>query len=163
MSKLFDKAFNKVSPEIKRFVENSFEIADQIHAILESKNKSQRELAELLKKSESEVSKWLTGTHNFTLKSISKIEIALGEKIIITPLQSHLDFLKRTEHATVILDTQNSFYAPVEDNNYKPIWAKFYSKSQMLESAAVSTKDKLESKDVHESLKAGENNYAMAA
>lgn len=39
-------------------------------------------LARMLKKTPSEISKWLTGTHNFTTKTISEIEIILGEDII---------------------------------------------------------------------------------
>ena len=90
MSKLFDSI--DVNDEIRRFVDNSFEVVDQIHAILERQGKNQRDLAQLLGKNESEVSKWLTGTHNFTLKSISKIEVVLGEKIITTPMTSQKEF-----------------------------------------------------------------------
>jgi transcriptional regulator with XRE-family HTH domain len=42
---------------------------------------SQRQLAELLGKRESEVSKWMRGTHNFTIKTIAKLEAVLGEPI----------------------------------------------------------------------------------
>lgn len=38
-------------------------------------------------KKESEVSKWLTGTHNFTLKTIAKISAVLGEPIVEVTLQ----------------------------------------------------------------------------
>lgn len=67
--------------ETKIFVEYSFQIVDRIHEILESKDIEQKDLARLLNKSESEISKWMTGTHNFTLKTISKIEDALEEKL----------------------------------------------------------------------------------
>jgi transcriptional regulator with XRE-family HTH domain len=39
-------------------------------------------LARALGKSESEISKWLTGLHNLELRTIYKIEIALGEDVI---------------------------------------------------------------------------------
>ncbi|MBK8969134.1 MAG: helix-turn-helix transcriptional regulator [Lewinellaceae bacterium] len=42
-----------------------------------------RDLAAALGKSESEVSKWLAGAHNFTLKSIAKLEAVLGEDILV--------------------------------------------------------------------------------
>jgi len=38
-----------------------------------------------LNKSNAEISKWLSGQHNLTVKSIAKIEEALGEEIITTP------------------------------------------------------------------------------
>ena len=46
------------------------------------KNISQRELARRLGKRESEVSRWLTGRHNFTTSTIAKIETALGSPLV---------------------------------------------------------------------------------
>lgn len=88
MSTLFDKALQQVPKKVKSFVDNSFDIVDQIHEILVRQGKTQRDLADLLGKKESEISKWMRGTHNFTIKSITNIEIALGEKIITTPSKS---------------------------------------------------------------------------
>ena len=88
MSKIFDKAAQGIDNDVKRFVDKSFDIVDQIHSLLEEKKISQRELAQLLNKKESEISKWLSGTHNFTLRSISKIESILNEDIISTPLKA---------------------------------------------------------------------------
>lgn len=65
------------------YVSHSIAIAKQINIILDKYGKSQAELAGLLGKSESEVSKWLRGSHNFTLKTIAKIEEALGEPIFV--------------------------------------------------------------------------------
>lgn len=80
MSELFNSI--QVSGEVDRFVDHSFDVVNKIHSILEKQGKTQRDLAALLGKSESEVSKWMRGTHNFTLKSISKIEAVLGERIL---------------------------------------------------------------------------------
>ena len=91
MSKIFDYAVSQVPDEVKRFIDNSLEIANEIHSILEKQGKTQRDLAILLGKNESEISKWLTGTHNFTLKSLSKIEAILNEKIVTTPREKSLD------------------------------------------------------------------------
>jgi transcriptional regulator with XRE-family HTH domain len=155
MSKLFDKVLAKVSDETKRFVDNSIEIADQIHSILESQNKSQKDLADLMGKSESEISKWLTGTHNFTLKSLSKIEVVLNEKIVLTPLQSRRDFLKMTENAIQVLDAQlTTDYTLVHENRYKSLWRQFKWQLVVSQSKNVAAKKNSET---------GENNYAMAA
>lgn len=111
MSKLFDSI--DVNDEIRRFVDNSFEVVDQIHAILERQGKNQRDLAQLLGKNESEVSKWLTGTHNFTLKSISKIEVVLGEKIITTPMTSQKEFFLMLERSTKIQESKSFLYQKI--------------------------------------------------
>jgi len=78
----------KVPAEIKLLVSKSLATAKQINKILTEQGKTQRDLADLLGKKESEISKWLQGTHNFTYKTICKIEIALGEQIIFTADQA---------------------------------------------------------------------------
>ena len=37
-----------------------------------------------------EISKWLGGNHNFTLRSLAKLQAELGEEIIQVPGYSHL-------------------------------------------------------------------------
>src|SRR5690606_28128527 len=46
---------------------------------------TQRELAQKLNKRESEISKWLSGGHNFTQRTLTKISIAIGEPIYNIP------------------------------------------------------------------------------
>ena len=72
----------KVSPEVRRSVSLSFLIVDRIHAILEERGLKQKDLANMLGKKESEISKWMRGTHNFTIDTISSIENVLGSPIL---------------------------------------------------------------------------------
>lgn len=72
----------KVSPEVRRRVDLSFLIIDRIHNILEEKGLRQKDLANLLGKKESEISRWMQGTHNFTIDTILSIENALGFPIL---------------------------------------------------------------------------------
>lgn len=60
----------------------NFDISERIHAILTKKGMTQKQLAKKMNKRESEVSKWLTGRHNFTVATIALISQALGEDII---------------------------------------------------------------------------------
>ena len=71
-----------VSPEVRRSVTLSFLIVDRIHAILEERGLKQKDLANMLGKKESEISKWMRGTHNFTIDTISSIENVLGSPIL---------------------------------------------------------------------------------
>lgn len=68
----------KVSPDARRRVDLSFMIVDRIHSILVEKGLKQKDLANLLGKKESEISKWMRGTHNFTIETIISIENVLG-------------------------------------------------------------------------------------
>ena len=81
----FDRITTRTPEETKRFVSKLLDVADRIHAILEKKGMTQKDLAKALGKSESEISKWLTGTHNLELKTIAKIEKVLGEDVLIIP------------------------------------------------------------------------------
>lgn len=76
-------ALDKISPDpaIDKFVDTSFDLSDRIHEILEAQGISQKELAEMLGKKESQVSKWMTGTHNFTIKTLALLEVKLGVSI----------------------------------------------------------------------------------
>lgn len=84
MSKIFENILGSLSNDVRRYIELSDDIAEHIHYVLEERGMSQKDLAEVLGKKESEISKWLSGKHNFTLKSISKIESALGIDLLYT-------------------------------------------------------------------------------
>ena len=81
----FDRIAARTPKETKRIVSKMLDVADRIHELLEAKGMSQKDLAKALGKSESEISKWLTGTHNLELKTIARIEEALGEDILAVP------------------------------------------------------------------------------
>lgn len=84
MNEIFKRNFNNIDREATEFVNRSFAIADEIFSILQKQGKTQKDLADALGKKESEVSKWMQGTHNFTQKTIIKIEHVLRERIIYT-------------------------------------------------------------------------------
>ena len=81
-SKIIDERRNHVSIETRRSIDLSFQIVDRIHEILSSKGLKQKDLAALLGKSEAEVSKWMRGTHNFTIDTLISIEQALNAPIL---------------------------------------------------------------------------------
>ena len=56
--------------------------------LLQERNMNQRDFAKALGKTETEVSRWLSGTHNLTLATIAKMATILGDDIITTT-QSH--------------------------------------------------------------------------
>ncbi len=82
------------SPEIAKLVEKNLAIANKIHEMLEERRLKPADLARMLKKTPSEISKWLTGTHTFTTKTITKIETILGDDIIHVEPQREIVYLK---------------------------------------------------------------------
>ena len=81
-SRILEERRKHVNPETRKSVELSFQIVDRIHEILEEKNLKQKDLAALLGKKEAEISKWMRGTHNFTIETLVSIETALDAPIL---------------------------------------------------------------------------------
>lgn len=84
-SEIFQQEIAKVPIDLKLELDLSFAIADKIDAILKEKGLTQKEFARKMNKTEAEVSRWLSGTHNFTLKTIAKITAVLDRSIVIVP------------------------------------------------------------------------------
>lgn len=84
-NKIMGEIRETISPELKLQMDLSVSIANRIYSILEAKGMSQKDFAQLVGKTETEVSRWLSGMHNLTIATISKISSALGEDIIIVP------------------------------------------------------------------------------
>ncbi|MBP5535911.1 MAG: helix-turn-helix transcriptional regulator [Bacteroidales bacterium] len=81
-SPVVQAALDAIPDDFKAAFDMNFDISERIHAILAAKGMTQKQLANTLNKRESEVSKWLTGRHNFTIATVAKISQALGEDII---------------------------------------------------------------------------------
>ncbi len=81
-SSILENRPKSVSPYVRKKVNLSFQIVDRIHEILKNKGLQQKDLANMLGKSEAEISKWMRGTHNFTIDTLVKIETALDAPIV---------------------------------------------------------------------------------
>ena len=79
---LFREELAKIPQDVRKQIDMSWAIADKIDALLKAKGMSQKEFAHLMSKTEPEVSRWLGGTHNFTLRTLAKISVVLGEDVI---------------------------------------------------------------------------------
>ena len=79
---LFNESLAKVPDDLRMEISWSFAISDKIAEALEKQGMTQKQLAKKMGKSETEVSRWLSGTHNFTLKTLSRISSVLGVNLI---------------------------------------------------------------------------------
>lgn len=87
-------------PETEAFVSLSMDFIDEVHDILERKGWSQKDLAKALDKSPAEVSKWLSGFHNMTFKSLAKLRVALDKDILVSETEA-----KKKYNAPVVMKT----------------------------------------------------------
>lgn len=72
------KIMSSISEEDKRRTRDRMLIAVKIADALEARKLSQKAFAELMGKSESEISEWLSGNRNFTVDTLSDISDCLG-------------------------------------------------------------------------------------
>ena len=79
---LFNESLAKVPDDLRMEISWSFAISDKIAGALEKQGMTQKMLAKKMGKSETEVSRWLSGTHNFTLKTLSRISSVLDVNLI---------------------------------------------------------------------------------
>ncbi len=82
---VYDRIRARTKPETKRYVQKNAELARRVAQLLKARGWTQKEFARALGKSESEVSKWLSGLHNLTLKSIAKMEAVLEADLLVAP------------------------------------------------------------------------------
>lgn len=80
---LFRQIVDETPKDLKKQLGYSDAIAIKLDGMLKQRGMSQRDLAKNTGKTEAEVSRWLGGTHNFTLRTLAKISIVLGEDVII--------------------------------------------------------------------------------
>jgi ribosome-binding protein aMBF1 (putative translation factor) len=79
---VFQETLEQINPAIRKEVGLSFDIAKRITDVMAEKHWNQVDLAKATGKKASLVSRWLSGTHNFTIQTIVQIECALGASVI---------------------------------------------------------------------------------
>lgn len=78
----FTDALKAVPEDIGKRVDWSMAISTKIADAIASRGETQKEFAKEMGKTEAEVSRWLGGTHNFTLSTLAKISVCLGIDLI---------------------------------------------------------------------------------
>ena len=63
-------------------MELSFAISEKIDFLLKTRGLTQKQFAKMVGKTEPEVCRWLSGRHNFTIRTLAKISIALETDIV---------------------------------------------------------------------------------
>jgi transcriptional regulator with XRE-family HTH domain len=100
----FQESLTSIEIDSKIFVDKSLAIANYILAIMQNQGLKQKDLAMVMGKSEAEISKLLSGMHNYTLRSLAKLEAALGVDVITIP--ENMPFPVATENLTISFSTK---------------------------------------------------------
>ena len=113
-SKIAQRILDETPKDVEVFVRWYGDVVVLVKKIMDEKGYTQRDLAKKLDKSPSEISKWLKGKHNFTLRSLAKLQVELGESILYIP--------KRTNFQTT---SGKSFSMTVYRNNKSVVGKDF--------------------------------------
>lgn len=81
-SKAIDSILNDIDPKLEKQVEFRMKLATKIDSARGKLGWSKKQLAEKLSKRPSEISKWLSGTHNFTTDTLFEIQLLMGIELI---------------------------------------------------------------------------------
>jgi len=108
-SKIAQRILEETPKDIQLYVEKYADIVMLISQVLKSRKMTQKELAEKLEKRPSEISKWLNGEHNFTLKSLCKLEAELGVPLIIFPKTEDFLYLHSSAEKTYTVSSRETY------------------------------------------------------
>lgn len=85
-SDITTELLSAITPVEKKQIANKMSLALRLEDLITSRGWGKSEFAERVNKNPSEITKWLSGTHNFTIDILSEIALALS--IPITELFS---------------------------------------------------------------------------
>jgi transcriptional regulator with XRE-family HTH domain len=81
-SKAIDSILKEIDPKLEKQVEFRMKLAAKIDNARKKLGWNKKQLAEKLSKRPSEISKWLSGTHNFTSDTLFDIQVLMGIELI---------------------------------------------------------------------------------
>ena len=83
MNTSFQQMLASVPANIQQEVDLELAISNRINDLMVERGLSKLEFANALGKRPSEVTKWLSGQHNFTIRTISMLSAFFGESLIL--------------------------------------------------------------------------------
>jgi len=72
----------QVPSEIQEEINLSFAVSNRIEKLMQEKGLSKKQLADALGKRPCEVTKWLSGQHNFTIATLGMLSAFFGQPIV---------------------------------------------------------------------------------
>lgn len=71
-----------VSPQERAEARLSFEISNRIDALMTERGLSKKQFADAIGKRPSEITRWLSGEHNFTIATLGMLSAFFGQPIV---------------------------------------------------------------------------------
>ncbi len=74
--------FNEIPKEKREETRLSFAISNKLDALMKERGLNRKQLAEAMGKRPNEVTRWLSGEHNFTISTLAMLSAFFGKSII---------------------------------------------------------------------------------
>lgn len=71
-----------ITPEERAEARLSFQISNRLDFLMKEKGLSKKQLADAIGKRPSEITRWLSGEHNFTISTLAMLSRFFGQPII---------------------------------------------------------------------------------
>ena len=78
----YQKMLSSVPADIKAEIDLSFAVSDRIDTLMHERGLSKKQFADALGRRPSEITKWLSGQHNFTLSTLAMLSSFFGQPIV---------------------------------------------------------------------------------
>ncbi len=95
---------NETSPQMSQQISKRMKLAAQIDDVLMSRGLTNQEFAFMMGKKPSEITRWLSGTHNFTTETLWEIERVLSVQLLTSSVPAEKIMKETEELRTFIAD-----------------------------------------------------------
>lgn len=80
--KNLDDMLGPIPEAVRNEVDLSFEISDRIDFLMHEKGLTKKQFADAIGRRPSEITKWLSGQHNFTIATLAMLSSFFGRPIV---------------------------------------------------------------------------------
>ncbi len=81
-AKSLEEMLGNIPEPLMKETDLSFEISDRIWRLMNERGLSKKQFAEALGRRPSEITKWLSGQHNFTIATLGMLSSFFGQPIV---------------------------------------------------------------------------------
>jgi len=122
-SKVLDDLLSGITPEEQKMTDRKMMLAAKIADAMNTRGMRKKDLAAALKVGPSLVTKWLSGTHNFTAETLWKIGDVLGIELISLEEEKEEPVVYRAD-IDLVQQVVNEFQIEYEAKNMTPVGKK---------------------------------------
>ena len=80
--KSLEQMLGPIPEPVMKETELSFEISDRIYNLMQERGLTKKQFADALGRRPSEITKWLSGQHNFTIATLGMLSAFFGQPIV---------------------------------------------------------------------------------